>query len=117
MLAAQLLSLVPTWRVRQQALMPQPDAFTGDTELAGDARKRHARLLEHRDEALGRSSAVSLLEQRVPPATIDAPLVGLNLGNHRFSHWRRGRDSNPRMVVLQTTALPLRHRAESVTAC
>lgn len=32
-------------------------------------------------------------------------------GTDLLSKLRRGRDSNPRMVVLQTTALPLRHRA------
>ena len=31
---------------------------------------------------------------------------------HRTSRkeWRRGRESNPRMAVLQTAALPFRHR-------
>jgi hypothetical protein len=30
-----------------------------------------------------------------------------------FLFWRRGRESNPRMSVLQTEALPLRHHAIS----
>ena len=30
---------------------------------------------------------------------------------YKFKILRRGRDSNPRMMVLQTIALPLRHRA------
>ena len=31
------------------------------------------------------------------------------------SNWRHGRESNPRMAVLQTAALPLRHRASITT--
>ena len=82
MLAAQLLSLMPTRCVWQQALMPQSNALARDTELGCNARKRDARLLEHRFEPRGRSVPIAILEQRSPPATGDSCIVCLDFRDH-----------------------------------
>lgn len=67
MLAAELLSLVTAWSIWQEAMVPLPHALARDAELRRNARKRHARLLEHRNEPIRRPDAVTILEQDVPP--------------------------------------------------
>jgi hypothetical protein len=76
------------------------------------------------------ADAVSLVMLGPGALSIDARLFGrreviiphdswatrteLENSSSRFLIWRRGRESNPRMAVLQTAALPLRHRAPGV---
>src|SRR5262245_37079589 len=63
-LAAQTLSVAPFRRVRQEPIVPLPDAFAGDAEAVRDLGKRDARLPQQRDQTRVRASAVAILEQR-----------------------------------------------------